>query len=220
MCDQDTKDKIDTELGKIEEAVGEITELTEIEVPFPPDNPPPLPDPPVPVPPPVVWDVTERIGMVYVGDKDVPIRFAQKYGTRGLTGMLTIKQVAIMRDYPPFGKEENPAYDRYKIPEGVMVYVYCPSKSNYHKKLGKYSTPGPGTMHLWELVAGQPCLRSKELLPKDAGESPKQHKKTRLTYQFSGLVTRRQIYIPVFLCDTLVPEIVPKDQRDALEFWR
>lgn len=202
----------------IEKNAQEIIELSG-GYPDPPDSP--LPDPPDPEPPPVVWDITKRIGMVYIGNKDVPIRYAVAMGdTGGLKPIPKILKVEMFRDYPPLGKDPNIAYDRYKFPEGELIYVYCPTKSNYWKSKGRWSTPGPGGMNMWEAVAGQGALRSKVLLPKSPTDTPQQHKKTRLTYDHRGLVVRHKLYLPVFLCHTRIPEIVPPDQRGALEFWR
>ncbi len=67
---------------------------------------------------------------------------------------------------------------------------------------------------MWEIVPTQRCLEGKILLPND-----RQHKRTKLEYE-NGVVKRRKIFLPVFLCVTRIPEIVPKEERAMLEFWR
>lgn len=203
-------DIIVTEAQRIKEAAEYIIQLRSG---IDPDPPEPSPEPPTP--PGLLYATDERIGMVVIAGRNAPIRVPYTWGeTSGLKPIPKINQVEMMRDNPPVGKSANPARDRYILPAGEIAYVYCPSNTNYRKSNGRYSVPGPGGMNLWELVPTQPCLEGKVLLPND-----KQHKRTKLEY-VQGIVKRRKVYVPVFLCVTRIPEIVPKDQRAMLKFWR
>ena len=171
------------------------------------------PDPPEPPAPPVSkWPVPWRtdkslgigvkrgIGLVRIGYKKAPIAFPDKIGVTRLGNHFKINNWEWFR-FIMEGIVHNPLRERFIFAPGQTVAVYL-GGSNYQKKWGKYTYPGPGTGgHGWEVVPGQFAEENGKLIK----DSPKLMPGMSLGETPDYAVQPRRIFLLSRLCITSVP---------------
>ncbi len=174
-------------------------------------DPPDPPDPPLPQ---ILWNINRRIGLVRIKPSGhAPIAFPHAWGKLP-TGHPKIKQWEWFRDRPPAGKGYNAHRDRYFFAPGQPVYVYMDG-FQFRRANGYRAYPGPGGNNAWEVLPGQYCERSKQLI-----YNVKQLSKMQLIETPDHPVIEKKIFLQVSQVQDPTPSNVPKANRGHLIFIR